>query len=231
MNSNVALNISEGYKKSGVTTSNNLETTHFKKIFEGNGYGHMNINITGLTDLQLEVGDELAAYDGNYCVGSVKLSNTNITNDIVSILASNSDKDVINGFTEGNDIELIVWRSGTNEEFRPGLEVIGGIPVYKKYGSVFFLLDVKNSIDVNADNLNYLNIYPNPTSDIINVKFQIEPEKGTIMYLSDVTGKTVIAKEALSNTEQLNLTLLPSGMYLLKISSGKTSITKKIIKR
>jgi hypothetical protein len=231
VSSNGELNISEGYKKSGVTTTNNLETTHFIKIFEGNGYGHMNINITGLTDLQLEVGDELAAYDGTYCVGTVKLSNTNITNDIVSILASISDKDVINGYTEGNKIELIVWRSRTNEEFRPGLEVIGGIPVYKKYGSVFFLLDIKNSTDIFADYLNYLNIYPNPTSDIINIKFQIEPENGTFMYLSDLTGKTLISMEASSNMEQLNLTSLPSGMYLLKISSGKTSITKKIIKR
>lgn len=228
---NGVLTITEKYKKSGLIVNNQSETNHFTRIFEGNGYGHMNINITGLTDLHLEVGDEIATYDGEKCVGTVKLSNLNIANDIVSIQASISDKDIVNGFIEGNKIEILAWRSNTNEEFHPNLEIIGGTPVFQKYGSVFFLLDIVNSSDTNYNVLKNLKIYPNPVSDILNVMFQRIPKKGTLMFLTDITGKKILNREAQSGLEQLNLASCPSGIYLLNIISGKTSVTKRIFKR
>jgi hypothetical protein len=190
----------------------------------------MNINITGLTDLQLEVGDELAVYDGDKCVGTAKLSNFNITNDIVSIQASISDKEIINGFTEGNKIDLLTWRSRKNEEFRPNSEVIGGTPIYKKYGSVFFIPDIANSSESNYNNLQNLKIFPNPVKDIINIVFQMEPKAGTLIFLTDITGKQILHQEAQSNHEQLNIASQPSGIYLIKIVSGETSVTKKVFK-
>jgi parallel beta-helix repeat protein len=231
VNKDGVLTILKGYKKSGLVLNSESETNHFNRIFEGNGFGHMNINITGLTDLQLEVGDEIAAYDGDKCVGTAKLSNFNITNDIVSIQASISDKEIINGFTEGNKIELLAWRSRNDEEFRPNSEVIGGTPIYKKYGSVFFLLDIANSSESIYNTLQELKIFPNPAMDIINIVFQIEPNAPTLIFLTDLTGKQILHREAKSKHEQLNIVSQPSGIYLIKIVSGETSVTKKIFKR
>lgn len=225
------LTISEEYKKSGMVLISESETTHFNKIFEGNGFGHMNINITGLTDLELKVGDELAAFDGNNCVGAVKLSNLNITSDIVSIQASISDKEIINGFKEGNIIELRAWRSNTNEEFRPNKETIGGSPLYQKYGSVFFILDISNGTETKDKILQDLKIFPNPVTDLINIRFPIEPKDGTLLFLTDITGKLLLIREVQSTMEQLNIAPQPQGIYLLRIVSGGTSITKKVIKR
>lgn len=223
--------ISENYKKSALVTNNEEESLHFTKIYDGNGFGHMNINITGLTELKLEVGDELAAFDGENCVGTVKLSNLNITYDIVSIQASVSDYDVINGFIEGNKIDLIAWRTKTNEEFRPNLMVIGGTSIYQKYGSVFFQLDILNNSETDNNDLNALNIFPNPISEVLNIKFKNEPVIGTQILLTDITGKQIIQKEAYSAHIQLNLKWQPAGIYLLKIISGQNSETKKIIKQ
>jgi hypothetical protein len=224
------LNISVNYKKSTQFENNNTDTNHFTRIFEGNGFGHMNINITGLTESQLEVGDELAAYDGANCVGSVKLSNLNIANDIVSIQASISDKEVVNGFTEGHKIDLLAWRSKTNEEFQPKLMVIGGNAIYQKYGSVFFLLDVLNNVEKGYNILTNLNVYPNPVSNVLFINFHTIPEIGTQICLTDLTGKQILNMKAKTELVQLNINSQPVGVYLLKIISGKTSITKRIIK-
>ncbi|KAF0236771.1 MAG: parallel beta-helix repeat-containing, partial [Prolixibacteraceae bacterium] len=230
VNSGSILTIKNDYKKSGLATKNESVSFNFKKIFEGNGFGHMNINITGLTELQAAIGDELAAFDGDKCVGAVKLSSFNITNDFVSIKASISDQDIINGFTEGNNIGLLVWRANTNKEFRPESEVINGSPIYQKHGSVFFRLINSNSPESSLNPLKDLIVFPNPAKDKIHIHFQIEPDAGTLISLTDLTGKQIFNKEAKSIFENLNIISQPSGIYLIKIVSGEYMFTKKILK-
>ena len=52
----------------------NWNQNHFKVGYEGNGSDHMNINIENLNACNLKAGDEIAAFDGEICVGAVKLS-------------------------------------------------------------------------------------------------------------------------------------------------------------
>ncbi len=73
-----------------------------------------------------------------------------------------------------------------------------------------------------------INIYPNPTKDIINI--DLKNYKGTIINVSffDIQGKEVsIDKNVTNNTIQL--TNLKDGLYMLHIETDNGSINKKII--
>ncbi|MBP7496480.1 MAG: T9SS type A sorting domain-containing protein [Bacteroidales bacterium] len=89
--------------------------------------------------------------------------------------------------------------------------------------------DQNVGIDKNvlADDLNFL-IYPNPTSDIIN----INTSKNAINALCSIinlTGSIVFSKTLNESTNTLNLNNLPQGIYILNIKFADKTINKKII--
>lgn len=69
-----------------------------------------------------------------------------------------------------------------------------------------------------------LNIYPNPSINFINVRGDFQEEVSYEIY--SIIGKKVQAGNVLNNRIDFNLT---SGMYILKITSGTSSATRKIV--
>ena len=71
------------------------------------------------------------------------------------------------------------------------------------------------------------NIYPNPTTGIINIK----NTTGNLVNVFDVLGhKVFTAKlDGSSNTKTLDLSALQAGLYFVKISDGRNASVKKII--
>jgi hypothetical protein len=86
---------------------------------------------------------------------------------------------------------------------------------------------------LNADSENGLisnwevTLYPNPTSEKVNIH---STEKLTKIVLMDMNGKVIYALTPQSLESEINLDYLNSGMYLLQISTDKTSINKPIMK-
>ncbi|MEM5563727.1 T9SS type A sorting domain-containing protein [Psychroserpens sp. AS72] len=68
-----------------------------------------------------------------------------------------------------------------------------------------------------------ITIYPNPTSDVINIITTTEIDT---IELFDVTGKRVLSK---SQTNKIKVNHLPIGVYLLKVYSARGSFTKKVV--
>ncbi|MCF6279429.1 MAG: T9SS type A sorting domain-containing protein [Flavobacteriaceae bacterium] len=79
------------------------------------------------------------------------------------------------------------------------------------------------SIDRDTLITNTISIYPNPATDIININSTIEINK---IQLFDLLGKQVISTR---ETDQIEISHLPIGVYLLKAFSESGTITKKII--
>ena len=75
-------------------------------------------------------------------------------------------------------------------------------------------------------NLNFVSIYPNPTSDILKIKSEIPVKQ---LQLISFEGKVVRKYNASS---QLNIGDLPAGIYILKVQfeNGKTEV-KKVVKK
>jgi len=75
-------------------------------------------------------------------------------------------------------------------------------------------------------NLQYIEIYPNPTTGLLFINPTTENIIRATVY--DVLGKKVLQKNG--NIQQLDLSLLESGMYFLSITTDEGAFTKKIIK-
>jgi hypothetical protein len=201
----------------------NLKPVYFNVDYSGNGFAHMNINISGINDSGLEVGDEIAIYDGNNCVGAVQLSEWNLKIDAVSISASASDKILGIGFYEGNPIDFRIWRKHRNEvaDFTP--PVIQGELKFAKYSSLFVSFK-------NFDNLiESFAIYPNPASSFVVIEIPILPQEGVRVLFLDATGKEFMSRVINSNSEILSVESLPAGLYFVKAFVKNRIIIHKLI--
>ena len=69
-----------------------------------------------------------------------------------------------------------------------------------------------------------LKVYPNPVKDVLNITYNSAIEK---VEFYNVTGKKVLT----ANTNKINVSGLPSGVYLVKIVTmdGKLSVKKVIV--
>ena len=230
-NKSGVLTINDESKKSGVFFTERLEPTYFSVSYEGNGIDHMNINIVELNETNLQVGDEIAVFDGKICVGALKLTENDFNNNAVSIPASASDLNGINGFTNGNSIELKVWKNETNEEDKLIPNIIEGEITFNKQASVFVLLNNQSTNVKDEFNNLKIDMYPNPANNNVTVRFSVLPQEGTKINLLDAIGKDVISRVVESTHEVLNIQDLPSGMYLVKTQLNNNYRIQKLIKR
>lgn len=233
VNADCVLQIKSSYKKSAidVDVTGTEETDHFRVAYNGNGSGHMNINIVGLSELLFQAGDEIAAFDGDICVGAIKLNDNDMMNDAVGINASISDADMENGFIAGHSIELKAKSFQSGDEFQMLPENnIEGEMIFQPKSSVFILL--QDQIIVNSD-IKHSNfqIYPNPASEKVTVRFSKLPQEETRIILFDLTGKQLQSRIVSSIQETLDIKSYPSGIYMIKTIIGKNSSVKKLIKK
>ncbi|KAF0232728.1 MAG: hypothetical protein FD181_3850, partial [Prolixibacteraceae bacterium] len=229
---NGVLTISEIEQKSGYLYAERFETSHFNVNYEGNGFDHMNVNILNLDKTSLKIGDELAAFDGKICVGAIKLTESDFTNNAVSIPVSAAEIPGVNGFTDGNQIALKVWKNETNEESAIHIEATEGEMKYNRYLSVFVIINENQIVNGMSDfDLLNINVYPNPANSVVNVSFSNLPEIDTEITLMDISGREIIRRTVENMKESMNIQHLPGGMYLVKIQLNNNFKIQKLIKK
>jgi hypothetical protein len=77
-------------------------------------------------------------------------------------------------------------------------------------------------------------VYPNPTSDILNIKNGSNQSLNVNIELYDISGRRVYKNTTeLNTTLQINVSTFEAGVYLLNITdrNNNTTITKRVIKR
>lgn len=88
------------------------------------------------------------------------------------------------------------------------------------------------AIEENLETMVSVTVFPNPASDIINIRFE-EPlnEEVNVMIISS-QGKSVktIVVEATTVERQINMQDLPAGVYHLRLIKGKLSNVYKVVK-
>jgi len=88
------------------------------------------------------------------------------------------------------------------------------------------------TVEENLEDLVEVTIYPNPTSEMINIQFQTSPDKEILVYLLDASGKLVKTDRidvAMIN-KTINMQDLPAGMYYLRLTKGKLVNVYKVVK-
>ncbi|MCC7028812.1 MAG: T9SS type A sorting domain-containing protein [Chitinophagaceae bacterium] len=79
----------------------------------------------------------------------------------------------------------------------------------------------------------YFQVYPNPASDQLTVEFNSSSTTQTILTLTNTLGQVLktVQSYTISGTNKIEFSIkeLPKGMYLLKISNGKSQSMKKVV--
>ncbi|SNR14336.1 Protein of unknown function precursor containing a C-terminal secretion signal. Putative carbohydrate-binding protein [Tenacibaculum jejuense] len=92
-----------------------------------------------------------------------------------------------------------------------------------------------NSLSKNNFKKIALNVYPNPVKEFLNFKVKHMKAKETKVSLRNILGKLVLTKQVnrispgATVSEKIDVKALPKGIYLLKITNGKTSVAKRVM--
>lgn len=99
------------------------------------------------------------------------------------------------------------------------------------YGIPDFQLASNNALlNVTPSEKQHFVLYPNPTTDIIKIKFSTDFVDVKMMIFNSL-GQMVLEKSNVQSDENINLENLNSGIYFYKIASANATLTGKIIKK
>ncbi len=187
--------------------------THFN--FEG---GNAADPVYTLYVSGLEIGDEVAAYDGEKPVGAMKINSLNPTDNELAVFFSIYSGQ---GYTPGKPISLKVWSKGevVNSDFT--MEAVFDSYVADVYpdedGKYSFVNITKGVSEINNEIL----IYPNPALDKINISSTEAIRKVTII---NYAGQLVY--EGCSSS--ISTVGFISGIYIIRIETDNGVDTQKV---
>ena len=100
------------------------------------------------------------------------------------------------------------------------------------HASMYGVVNVTDPLSVNDYNIIQLDVYPNPVSDVVNVKLNTLNED-TELEIYNMLGKVVMKKSYDFNAESYSIDIseFVAGVYILKVSSGESTSYKKFIKK
>jgi hypothetical protein len=103
-------------------------------------------------------------------------------------------------------------------------------------GDVIYNTNLTYTEDINAgiensDQSNSFSIFPNPSTDVLNIK--LNTTDAYEMSVLDLTGKQMLSEIIRSQTEvyRLDVLELPKGVYLIHLKSDRKLLTKQFVKQ
>ncbi|MBI9037158.1 MAG: T9SS type A sorting domain-containing protein [Bacteroidales bacterium] len=206
-------------KSSGNTISN---PTHFN--FKS---GNPSEPVYTLYIKGLEIGDEVAAYDGDKMVGSVRINSEKAFDNELPVFSTLTNGV---GYEEGNTITFKVWSENTILPADFTLEAIYDSyvsDVYPEGDGKYSVVNITKGKISNSEET--ISVYPNPSDGIFNISFEGIKSDIQIKVL-DLRGKEysnfIFSGSA---SKQLDLTELTAGVYFISFSGKDISEVKKIV--
>jgi len=88
------------------------------------------------------------------------------------------------------------------------------------------------TLGIKEFSLNPILVSPNPTKEVVTVRFNEKPEGSIEVLLTNTLGQTILSKHIEINNGELSLNLrqLPSGIYCISLKSSGSEYLTKIIK-
>jgi Secretion system C-terminal sorting domain len=129
-----------------------------------------------------------------------------------------------------NSNEIVIGGSIIQDNINFDGNIVNGYPIAGGFTDAFIAKFNNSSLSINEDNsVANIDVFPNPTSGELYFSGDIENIKRIELY--DYTGK-MIKSENNNNINQIDISHLPIGLYLVKIIDNYNNIsTKKIIKK
>ena len=172
----------------------------------------------------LNIGDEVAAYDGDLMVGAMTVISENVFDNSLAIFNTLTYGQ---GYSEGNAITLKVWNKTTNDivSVNFSMESIYNSyvsDVYPNNDGEFSVVKVSKGTSVTS---NELVIYPNPATNLINIISQIEIVN---IKVYNYVGQSVYEAGVNNLKVQINTDDFKSGVYIVRIETCKGVETHKV---
>jgi len=150
--------------------------------------------------------DGILDFNGNDAVNYIRIT------DITFLNTTNFP-----GNGDGFDVDAVLGLQGCNSLTQDG-----------KFAEV-----ADNGSDVFEDAL-YIETYPNPTSDVLNVSIKRVTKENVVIRIADITGRIIMTQNVNSKEtsiiETLNLSNLTSGVYTITVESAGNREVQKVIK-
>jgi uncharacterized protein (TIGR02145 family) len=189
----------------------------------------------------LEIGDKVAAFDGEIMVGTVKINFEKTFENELPVFSSILTGQ---GYKSGNPLILKVWDAKINQEvdFNFKYKNPYGDAFMENYfptndGEYSILNITKNTTGLN-DISNNISIYPNPTKGIVTIG-NLENLTGLDLKITDITGKIVFQSKfersevsPYGNSKssfEIDLSEIKKGVYLFSICNKDFKKIKKIV--
>ena len=94
----------------------------------------------------------------------------------------------------------------------------------------FSPFSIQKQNDIENDGILFnIDVFPNPSSGRVNVRFSSQPEDGSHIIIMDISGRKVVSRIVTGTFEEFNLENQPAGIYFVKTSLGKNETTNKLI--
>lgn len=97
-------------------------------------------------------------------------------------------------------------------------------------GDIVFTKEHIHYSGINSENnVSLIELYPNPANDLVNIVYQSNQD--VVMSVIDISGKSVLNDVLPGNQFIANISVsnLKSGVYILRLTTNNTLITKKLI--
>lgn len=202
---------------------------------------YIDVMSASVNGLELGWGDEIAAFDGDICVGSNIIRNKTPNASLLKIVAFGDDGDG-NGFREGNSIQFRIYDSGRKREFT-SIDVLYRNSKLSLRSNFLFQVGITQTVDLlvlttglsNAISEPIISVitFPNPfTSEItVNIETAIKQPIKVDMYdalgccVKSIFNGFVVGQKTIT-VYDIDKKLLP-GIYFLKVNSQNFKIVHK----
>ncbi len=144
---------------------------------------------------------------------------------LVYSLTSNTNELAVEATITGSDLTLNFSDLNIGSSEIVITASSNGKEVNSKFTVEINIATVINKLSEDAE----VEIYPNPTIGLVQIKFNHQPTSGSRIKVYDITGKIIYMSQTLNKTESLNLTGKPKGLYFIKIDQKIPKTYKLII--
>jgi len=168
-------------------------------------------------------GDVTVLADG---YGTLILPTGTFTN-VLRVKIVEDYQDDVTGFPATEyDSEIFMWYKQGYHNYLLSITQFDTYVVTQRYGSY---LDEAAGINDNNDR-NKFTVYPNPANEILNLDLKDLSDKNILLEIFDIKGRTIFEK-CLNNDihNEVNISDIPEGIYMLKVSSENYNSTQKLI--
>ncbi len=210
--------------KSTLSSSTPEVTNNF--VFEGGNAADpvYTIYVSGLN-----IGDEVAIFDGKKMVGASVVVSENVLENSVPIFSTVTEG---KGYEANNPISIIVWDSQKQIEV-PAIYTFSDeyVQAYTKTifpesdGEFSVINIIKGSLGMMENTSLEVEIYPNPASDIMNI---VSNNTITHIKVLNFIGQTMLEKAVNETKLSINTSAYQSGIYFIRIKTANGIKTEKL---